>query len=189
MDQWCDHLDQNLQRRRGRWTNLDRKGLLLLNARRRNLGTVDRGVGGLGNLVTQLTQRFRGSPNDPFAARVVPQRMNLLRDVGLISGYVPSQAGELSANQCADAKNDRERKPDDNDDRRDTIDVPTTQHRDRRPQCEAQQDGEGQGNKDLSAKIERRDGDYGDGQCPKSAHWRRGLDGQLRDVDRFNGGH
>ena len=82
-------------------------------------------VPGLGNLVAEIAQHRRGTPDNAAAGRRVPKRMDLLCNVGLVSGQVLGQVPKLAADHRADAEDRPEGEHHHADDGQHAIDVPT----------------------------------------------------------------
>ncbi len=172
LEQRRGDLQDELERRRVGLADLDGNRLLLLNARREDGGSV-RGrardhLAGLGDLVAELGQHRRGTPDNAAAGRRVPKRMDLLCNIVLVSGQVLGQLRKLATNQRADAEDHGEGEHDHDNDGEHAIDVPTAQQQHRRPKRETQEHRQGYWDKDFPPEVERRNGNNADGQGPQT---------------------
>src|SRR4029077_7794712 len=142
LEQRRGELQDQLERRRVGLADLDGNRLLLLNARRKDGGSVsERGrylLTGLSDLVAEIAQHRRGTPDNAAARRRVPKRMDLLCDVVLVPGQVLGQMRKLAADQRGDAEDQREGEHDYGNDREHAIDAPTAQQQQRRPERSSQ---------------------------------------------------
>jgi hypothetical protein len=95
LEQRPSDLQDELERRRIGWADLDGNRLWLLYTGRED-GRSVRGrapdlLTGLGDLIAEIAQHRRGTPDNAFAGRRVPKRMDLLGDVGVVPWQILGQ--------------------------------------------------------------------------------------------------